>query len=320
MLIVCEGTDGGGKSTAVRNLRKTFEFLTEDLENPPTVTMIHKGQPIPGLDAFQEYELPLEQPELNRKIRSDRDLVLLDRWHAGEIIYGQLYRNHSRLTPGGMLHVEMLLSALGAVKVMSQPMDPKVVRQRLEDRGDDFLRFEHIETVHAWYERHALTYGYRRGGSHSPSVLLEMAKATSRDANGPSICDWPGYVGDPEPSTLLVGDRRNDGSRARLEFPRAFTPWDSAGSATYLMSALVAADMHRHVGIVNANEDGVDLKAIHDLPHEVHVVALGRHASKELTAAEVSHETVPHPQWQRRFRHSHMAEYAAMIKEAAGWK
>jgi len=320
LLILCEGVDGGGKSTYVDTLVKTFRLAHDGETNPPQVTVIHKGQPEPGVDAFTEYELPLDEPTLHAMIRSPRHLVVMDRWHAGELVYGQLYRGHSRLSEGGMLHVELTLTALGALKLLVQPRVAQVIKQRLLDRGEDFLELDHVHQVHAWYETHGQTYLYHRAGAIPPGTALRAAASMSLDVDTVGIRHLPGYVGSAAPATLLVGDQRNDGPRARPEFPRAFTPWDNAGSAIYLMNALLTANMRRGVGIVNANEPGVDLTTLGQLPYEVHVVALGNHASATLTRAGVRHEKVPHPQWWRRFKHSQVAAYGEAIKEAAGWK
>lgn len=314
-----EGCDGGGKSTYADALVKTHAFLTEDEPNPPRVVVLHKGQPTPGLDAFAEYELPLEEPDLRQLCHSTRDLVVMDRWHAGEPVYGSLYRGASRLTEAGMLHVEMALDAVGALKMLVQPRSVEVVRQRLLDRGEDFLKPAHVDRVHGWYEAHGAAQDYVRANAIAPSETLKHAATLAVDAHTNDIRTWPGYVGDASPSTLLVGDQRNDGPRARLEFQRAFTPWDSAGSALYLMRALLTVEMRRQVGIINAHEPGMDLSLIHELPYRVNVVALGNHASKALRDVRVTHEKVPHPQWWRRFRHSKVTAYGETIREASRW-
>jgi hypothetical protein len=318
--ILLESVDGGGKSTLADRIADTFTFLTEDLPNPPVLIRVHKGQPAPGLDAFQEYELPLERFDLCDLIRSKDDLVIMDRWHGGEIPYGTIYRDHSRLTMGGLLHVEMTLTAMGVVKVLAQPDNVDIVRMRLHNRGEDFLRPEHVDRVHAWYESLGSLYDYVRGPETTPSELLELARDRALGGKPAAPLSWSGYVGSPTPRLLLVGDQRNDGPRSRLEFPRAFTPWDAAGSAAYLMSTLVLGDMRRDVGIVNAHELGVNLVDVEKLDPRPTVVALGRLASKTLTNLGIEHEAVPHPQYVRRFRNKQMSWYAQEIKEAARWK
>jgi hypothetical protein len=319
-LILLEAVDGGGKSTLADRLVDTFTFLTEDDPNPPTVIKVHKGKPTPGLDAFQEYELPLERFDLRDLVLSKRDLLIMDRWHAGEQVYGNIYRGHSRLDDAGMLHVEMMLTALGAVKVLAQPAEVDIVKMRLRTRGEDFLQPQHVDQVHSWYENHRKRYGYVRAGDTTPSELLRTAwdRALGDDPAPP--LNWSGYVGSRHPRVLLVGDQRNDGPRSRLEFPRAFTPWDNAGSALYLMKTLLLTRAHLDVGIVNANEPDVDVTLIEKIEPKPAVVALGRLASKTLTDAGVEHEAVPHPQFVRRFRNRQMGWYAQEIKEAAGWK
>lgn len=318
-LILLEGVDGGGKSTLATRIEETFRFLTEDQPNPPTVTRIHKGKPTPNLDAFQEYELPLERFDLRDKVTSKRDLVIMDRWHAGEQPYGKLYRGKSRLDDAGLLHVELTLSAYGAVKVLAQPDDVELVKFRLQERGEDFLRPEHVDQVWRWYEALKVIYGYVRASDTAPSELIQTARERALGADPTVPRRWPGYLGDPHPRLLLVGDQRNDGPRARHEFVRAFTPCDNGSSAHYLLKTLILGDLRRGVGIVNAHEPGVNLALVDKIDPRPAVVALGRLASKTLTDAGVEHEAVPHPQWVRRFRNKHMAWYLNEIKEAAGW-
>lgn len=319
-LILLEGCDGGGKSTLTDRIIDTFKFLTEDEPNPPTVVKLHKGQPTPGLDAFQEYELPLERFDMRDLIRSKRDLVIMDRWHAGEIPYGKLYRNHSRLDDAGMLHVELTLSALGAVKVLAQPSDVATIKFRLKERGEDFLQPEHVDQVHRYYESLRKLFSYIRADDTTPSELIQRARDAALGDDPAPPLSWPGYVGSSTPKLLLVGDQRNDGSRARHEFVRAFTPCLNGSSAHYLLQTMVMSNLRHDVGIVNAHEPGVDLTLIDKIDPRPVVVALGRLASKTLMDAGVEHEAVPHPQWVRRFRNKHMPWYAQEIKKAAKWK
>lgn len=316
-LILLEGCDGGGKSTLADRIIDTFTFLTEDELSPPTVIKLHKGQPTEGLDAFQEYELPLERFDLRDLIHSKRDLVIMDRWHAGEIPYGNLYRNHSRLDDAGMLHVELTLSAVGAVKVLVQPQDVDIVKMRLRERGEDFLQPQHVKEVHRYYEVLRKRYGYVRNSDTAPSELIQSARDSALGSDPAPPLRWTGYIGSATPQLLLVGDQRNDGPRARHEFVRAFTPCLNGSSAHYLLQTMVMANLRRDVGIVNAHEPGVNLALIDKIDPRPAVVALGRLASKTLLDAGVEHEAVPHPQWTRRFRNKHMGWYAQEIKRAA---
>lgn len=320
MLIACESVDGGGKTTLVDELVSVFRKQVIDLADQAVVIRLRRGQPIPDLDAFQEYELPLDDPELNRVIRSPTDLVVMDRWAAGEIPYGRIYRGQSRLTDAGMLHVEMVLSAVGALKVLVQPSDVNVVIERLKNRGDDFVELRHVPDIHAWYEAHAHSYGYIRGRSTSVANLLKIAADLALGEPGGGVADLPGYLGDPDPRVILVGDQRNDGPQGRPEFIRAFTPCGGGNSSAYLLTALLIAGMRTDVGIINANEPGVDLLTITRSSTTATVVALGNNASKALTTSGVPHRKVPHPQWHRRFRHGEIDAYAAMIREAAEWR
>lgn len=320
MLVLLEGVDGGGKSHLAEKLVETHAATVRD--EGSRAIILHKGQPTPGLDAFQEYEMELEEPELHNLICSTTDLVVMDRWHAGEVPYGKLYRNHSRLTDAGMLHVELTLSALGAFKLLVQPEYASTVLRRLVDRGDDFLQLEHAAHVHGWYADHGSKFFYHRASGWSPEFILRAAASIALDGDPLGVRHWPGYIGPGSPIVILVGDERgpNKLGRAAADFPRAFTPWDNAGSSVYLLNALLISGLSHAVGVVNAHEPGVDLSKIHKFQIAPSVVALGNRASITLTKAGIEHQKVPHPQWWKRFRHAKITEYAELIKEAAGWK
>lgn len=326
MLVIAEGVDGGGKSTLIKQLDTYYKEWCLDHGHQAEVLHFKKNQPEQDRNILEQYELDLEQSEVMSLILSPTALVLCDRWHVGEMIYGPIYRGESRLSDAMNLHVELFLDAIGALKLLAQPGNITVVRTRLKKRGEDFLQPEHVKEVYDAYEVHGSHYGYLRpsmfqGSEMKPIDLIELAHLrTDVATDKASISTMPTYVGHPTPTTLFVGDQRNDGPGGDLRWPRAFTPWQATGSSLYLMTTLHRTNVHRSgpIGIVNANEPDVNLERIHNLETQPAVVALGSNASAALMRAGVEHERVPHPQWYRRFRYHDMAGYVTAIKTAAG--
>jgi len=140
-IIILEGIDGSGKSTLAQRIAEKSTLKTR---------IEHRG-PIENT-VQEEYVKPLFDVELD-------ELLIADRWHVGEMIYGPLYRGKTLVAPY-LGAIESILDWFGAVRIiMSPPIE--VVRQRLEERGEDYLEPEHIEFVHKAYEDFAWAHDYR---------------------------------------------------------------------------------------------------------------------------------------------------------------
>lgn len=139
-IIILEGIDGSGKSTLARRL----------LAASPIEAFIEHRGPIKG-SVKEEYVDPL----LN--VRDDQ-LLITDRWHVGEMIYGPIYRGVSLVRPV-VSEIETLLDDLHAVRIIMSPgLD--VVLDRLRERGEDYLQPEHVEPVYRFYESYARVFDY----------------------------------------------------------------------------------------------------------------------------------------------------------------
>lgn len=142
-IIIVEGVDGSGKSTFIKMIEKA-------IPNRFKVDLQHRG---PILDTVgYEYFNPLLD------VKPDSFLVS-DRWHVGEMIYGPLYRNESKVTGEWNIAIEALLDKLGAVKVVMKP-SLDVVRSRLANRGEDYLQDHHVEEVYNFYSDYAEQHEY----------------------------------------------------------------------------------------------------------------------------------------------------------------
>jgi len=312
LLITIEGPDCGGKSTLTRQLLEAAEargWLGQ---------RVHKGPPAPDVDPFTEYETALDVEPLRSLVDGYDTLVVMDRWHVGEAIYGPLWRGHSRLTRAGLAHVEAALDAVGAIRVMCLPPYHEL-QARFLTRGDDLTKLDELPHIHGAYQDHAELFDYVVLTGFEPrqvavNGLLDIARNRRNRARLITKLSDRTYVGQLWPTYLIVGDERN--ARPRPDLTRPFTPVNGSGCSTWLWDAVVATGYHTEVGIVNANESGVALTYLWRELDEPRVVALGNRAASRLYAAGIEHRIIYHPQYAKRFQHKDFDGYVASLKEA----
>lgn len=319
MLIVVEGPDAAGKSSLVRFLQAAWADRDPG-DGHLMSRVIHKGPPTsPSLCPFTEYEAALDAEPLAGQVRSHTDLVVADRWHAGEPIYGPLRRGRSRLTAAGTLHVELSLAALGALRVICLPSRAEL-ELRLRRRRDAVTTPAELDALHGGYAAHAARHGYVRFVEETPEAsaaeLIKHAIFLRGAASLGADFGTTRYVGSPVPTAVLCGDVRNDGPAASPDLTRPFTPLRQNDSSSWLLAALLKVGLQGEVGIVNTGEPGVDLDATWRSLGRPRLVALGHEAARRLAALDLPHARVPHPQWSRRFRFSQHDDYAQQLKGA----
>lgn len=323
MLIILEGPDGGGKTSLANAL--DHHWRSQDLGPASADRLLTRrvkwGPPSShDLCPFTEYETFLDRPEIQDDVRSSRALVLGDRWHAGEMVYGPLLRDKSRLTPAGMAHVELALTGAGALRVMCLP--PLVeVQRRFAARGDDLVSELSVPLLWRWYEAHAAVFGYRvvTGDEAAEELFDELTFVAEVHAIRADLIQSSAvgtYIGQHHPRALLCGDVRGNGPRGRPDLRRPFTPTDLNGSSEWLLDAVLTADLQLEVGIINTGEPGVDLPTLWEVLKRPRLVALGGNASRRLVDLDLDHVTIPHPQYARRFTSRDFAGYTTRLKEA----
>lgn len=128
-LIVLEGCDGAGKSS-----------LAEALLTYTGGVIVHKGPPTE--DAFSEY-MDIPYPYMGAEIG---DIVILDRWHLGEMIYGPKYRGVSQITMEQARDIDRVLDIYGAIKLHLDAPDD-ILEARAFERGEDFIKAEDIKDI-----------------------------------------------------------------------------------------------------------------------------------------------------------------------------
>lgn len=147
MIICLEGPDGAGKSTIVQHLVAAF--------GEEKSTVWRKGPFPEGSDPWTEYVHPASG------LYPSRDwLVVMDRWHVGELVYGPLLRGQSRLSAPQRDYVDAFFHHVGAVMVYVTATSEEIGR-RLGERGDDLIKAEQIPAISIAYDR-----VFRSGQTH----------------------------------------------------------------------------------------------------------------------------------------------------------
>jgi hypothetical protein len=306
VIIILEGPDLAGKTTLAGRLTEAWG---------PERTMVLNYGPPQIQNPFLEYEV-----EFLERLPADPEvLVICDRLAMGELVYGPLLRARSRLTRGGLLHCEMLYSALGAVKVMLMP-PLAVLHARYRERGDDLIDEAELTAIRETYATLAPRFRYeqlRDAGSADTEDLLHWAQARGALARELSQ-GAPGYAGHQAPLVVFAGDVRA-GKPEYDPYRYAFTP-AAYGAAQFLMDSLAPYSrvVLAQAGIMNTLEEGLDLQQAHKVLGHPAWVALGRFARERLSAAGISHTQVHHPSYVRRFRKRTEAEYGKDLMQAAG--
>ena len=164
MLIILEGPDGAGKTTLAEALMAGFYRKWPS----GTFTVEHRGPLSPDVDPVDEYTLPDYDP-------TDRtNLVVCDRWHLSETVYGPIYRGASRVD---LAFHEKWLDDRGALKLyVTAPLS--VLTARVSERGDDFIEIGHLANIVGGFTR-ILTglSGWRTtntGGPFPPDFIDEL--------------------------------------------------------------------------------------------------------------------------------------------------
>lgn len=306
MLIILEGTDGAGKSTLAGRLTDAAMVRGWSVE------VLHAGPPRPETSVFKQYSEPL-MSRRDDVLRHDH-LLVLDRWHLGELIYGPLLRGKSLLEPEQFAHLELMLSALGAHRVVVRAYDSELM-ERLGTHREDLVDVRQAMTINHEFGMLALEHDWDLvfPTDVAPRLLVAdlLGHARRRTAAVQGLAEFPGYVGPPEPGLLLVGDEPSGWTAGDPARP-AFYPDVRGSSSSYLLRSLIETDRRAVFGMCNAN-DGTDVKTLYSRLGCPLVVALGRRAQTALDRLGYTYVDVPHPQWVRRFHHASRAEYGKSI-------
>jgi hypothetical protein len=328
MFIVIEGTDASGKTSLIHSIHDVLRrrYLGANISE------FHKGRPEEQTRRWvlNDYVTSIEKRNWFRL------LGLSDRWHWGEVTYAPKYRpdtnkdGYGLLGKAGWRWVELYLMSRGVAQFwLYQPLD--VIKARLEERGDEFVKTDDLEEILANYDiaaERSVLADKLQPKPDSKSEIRDLAEyVVDRAQEIADSCSYlehfPYYIGNPRPKVLLVGDQRNISKKYGEETKLPFMPVDG-NSAEYLLSSL-PDDLWRKVGIVNINDPDVKLNftALWNHLGFPTIIVLGRLAEKTLMSIPISSDyytVLPHPQYVRRFFNSTKEEYGQTIANFADQK
>ena len=303
MIFVIEGLDRTGKTTLARQLADTHGLPYRHFSKP-------EQHPL------DEYCRPIEQ-------LTD---AVFDRYHWGEVVWPIIFNRATDLDEAMFEYVELLLEARGAVTIYSERSAAAIAEACARD-GEPLLPAD-IERTMAIFDavhvgRSRVSYRWDLGVGFTsrygePVETWEVIQVAQRREERARLAghSTPRWIGYQRPNVLLVGDEVGPGSQG-WQIP--FVPYRGT-SGHFLMDEL------RHTGlqpaIVNSRAPSgawEDVTGLWEVLGRPPIVALGRRAEAVLTRmGGLLFDSVPHPQWWRRFNHKAGAgSYGEVIREAA---
>ncbi len=153
-IIVLEGPDGAGKTTVAAEIR---QMVTAKYHG------IKCGPPTPGLEpdmggcsaAFYQYLMACEEAQ---HFHSEGMVVVIDRLHVGELVYGPILRGHSGITIAEARSIDHTLGEKGGLVRMwfNLPVEELRHRQMIRDGGATDTKsgagLAHLRPIRATYE------------------------------------------------------------------------------------------------------------------------------------------------------------------------
>jgi len=293
MFIILEGPDGAGKST-----------LAEWLIQHYNLEYHHEGPPPQGVSCLVHYGGILHQA------REHHQSVVYDRFALGERVYGPIYRKVDGLGPDGWRIMRRLLNASGVIQVLCLPAYQTCLKnwQMRRNLGEEMIAREAVfrQTFEAWLSfanQHHFVYDYE-----NPKHLTHLIEVLDEVQPGfPSP-----IIGSPTASFLLVGDSGSDPDSPTTDL--AF--FGTSDSSAYLTRSLdMAGFKESELAFMNAIRHQPQPNIVNIPSFGATIIALGKVAGRICADQGITHREVPHPQYWRRFHHSHIDEYANLLKE-----
>lgn len=304
MLIVIEGVDRTGKTTLANR-------LAEEING----RVIHAGPPT--RHPIEEYVTSLDD-----YTPSVVNSTILDRWHVGEHVWPIIFERETKFQTAAKRHTEMFMRSRGALMIYAHRdymhLKDELVANNEPLHPDDVHRTQLLfqEAIKNYSDGY-LVWNYGKS-SHNIEGLISAALGRQRLIEPIWQVIGPGWIGNPTPLYLLVGDElgpEKEGRNPPNDVP--FAPYEDT-SGHYLMNCLTS---WQQAAIVNSlqgrDQKPRNLKAVWKAFNCPRVVALGARARSALNKYGVPHVDVPHPQYWRRFRYHEPEEYTRRIEEAA---
>lgn len=159
MLIVLEGPDHAGKSTYANQLTTgEHKFVRW-----------HKGPIIAS--PYVEYMEPLI------RYTHQRQNIVCDRWHIGELIYGPILRGSSKLEFDMAEKLDSFITSIGGIKVYIDTALSTIV-SRGHRQPDDLVNENYLPAVHAFYRQYMRRHiDWFASSAYNVEDIVRMAKA-----------------------------------------------------------------------------------------------------------------------------------------------
>ncbi|MGP3781785.1 AAA family ATPase [Bacillus sp. 4A_MP3] len=132
-MIILEGTDCCYKSTVANKLSKEL------------------GYPVIKGSSFELAKSGNEKLFEHFSKLADEDNVIIDRYIYSNLVYARKFRDYSILTEEQQRAIEKKIR--DKAKVIYLHADPKVIKQRLLERGDEYINDRDIEPVLELYNQ-----------------------------------------------------------------------------------------------------------------------------------------------------------------------
>ncbi|WP_440614988.1 AAA family ATPase [Bacillus subtilis] len=132
-MIILEGTDCCYKSTVADKLSKEL------------------GYPVIKGSSFELAKSGNEKLFEHFNTLADEDNVIIDRYIYSNLVYAKKFKDYSILTEEQQRAIEEKIR--DKAKVIYLHADPKVIKQRLRERGDEYINDRDIEPVLELYNQ-----------------------------------------------------------------------------------------------------------------------------------------------------------------------
>lgn len=205
MWIIFEGADGAGKSTLTEAVAGRLR------ETLLPVTTSHLGPPAKPGTALAEC---LAAPYADYTVGQGH--LVSDRWSWGCPVYGPIYRPDDNVDGygdfgiGGFRYAELFAVSRGAYIVLVDGV-PAELRRRLEERGDDYVDLDDLETIVLAY-RNLVVESKAVGTVVPPGLEMTQVEdtageiileASARERAADLLSSWPHYVGSSSPKHVF---------------------------------------------------------------------------------------------------------------------
>lgn len=287
-LLIFEGPDGSGKTTAALVAAKTLNARYVHFSNLPRVKAslwrLYYEAMLPAVLGYQA--------------------VVLDRCWLSEPIYGRIFRGGlDRMGVIRRRHLERLALRCAAQVVVCLPPE-RLVRSNLAARAKQ-AKLDHVGATPVLRHVGRLWAAYAHSLCHQTCLPVCYYDYT---ADEPLAYDVTSLLhplgvasaGALNASVVLVGEAFGERKDGDPLFQWPFAGFNRSGCAWWLTAQLEAFGLSER-DILWVNQDQLTPALVKLFNPGAHVVALGTPAANKLERLGVPHAAVSHPQYWKRF-------------------